>query len=105
MQHGPKPDITAAPTYLALAAEQKIIVQGDCRIESPAPPPSLVDHYGVWAQMLAPVVLDGKLAGTISVHQQHRTRQWTEEDVAALRQAQSEVTRWRADRSPEPNPL
>ncbi len=94
MRDGPQPPITAAPTYVFLERERRILVQRDCRTEGPAPPASLIDDYGVWSQMLAPV-LDGEtLAGTISVHCERRTRDWSAEDVAALAKTQANVTDW-----------
>jgi GAF domain-containing protein len=84
--------ITAAPTYVVLSETKAILVQGDCVNEGPEPPRSLIEQYRVRAQMLAPVLRDGKMIGTISVHQQDTTRHWTEADIAALKRAQDDVT-------------
>ncbi len=94
MRDGPQPPITAAPTYVFLAQERRILVQRDCRSDGPAPPASLIDDYGVWSQMLAPV-LDGEtLVGTISVHCERQTRDWSAEEIAALIDMQTKVTDW-----------
>lgn len=84
--------ITAAPTYVVLSETKAILVQDDCVNEGPEPPRSLVERYRVRAQMLAPVLHDGEMIGTISVHQQDATRHWTEADIAALKRAQDDVT-------------
>jgi GAF domain-containing protein len=94
MVDGPQPAITAAPTYVELERHRRLIVQGDTRCEPPAPPRSLIDHYRVWAQMLAPVVVGDEMVGTISVHQQEATRVWSAADRSALIAAQRSVTAW-----------
>lgn len=88
MATGPVVDPTVHPTYLYLERERKLLIQDDCRSGEPAPPASLVQHFGVWAQMLAPVVVNGEFTGTISVHQQGTTRQWDQAAVAALAAAE-----------------
>ncbi len=85
------PGIRAAGTYVYLEQTHQILVQRDCRTGEPAPPPSLVRDLHVYAQMLAPVIVAGAMAATISVHQQDRTRDWSPSDVRALAEAQAEV--------------
>jgi GAF domain-containing protein len=99
MRDGPQPAITAAPTYVYLEQQRRILVQADCRHDPPAPPASLIEDYGVLAQMLAPVLdrAGTALVGTISVHSQGRTRTWTVADVVALAAAQVAVIGWYAD--------
>ncbi len=92
MHHGPQPAIVAAPTYTELERTRAILVQHDCRTDGPRPPASLIDHYRVYAQMLAPVFDGSEMVATISVHQQDTARHWTDADVAALRTATAEVT-------------
>jgi GAF domain-containing protein len=84
--------IVAAPTYVVLSETKAILVQDDCVNEGPEPPRSLTERYRVRAQMLAPVLADGEMIGTISVHQQDTARHWTAADIAALERAQAEVT-------------
>jgi maleate isomerase len=91
MRDGPKPAIVAAPTYTELERTRTILVQNDCRTEGPRPPASLIDHYRVYAQMLAPVFDGDDLIATISVHQQDEPRHWTEAEIASLRTATAEV--------------
>ena len=85
------PGIRQAATYIYLEETHRILVQRDCRTEPPAPPPSLVQDLRVYAQMLAPVIIRGAMAATISVHQQDRPRDWTDADVRALEEAQAGV--------------
>jgi GAF domain-containing protein len=91
MRDGPQPAVSAAPTYTELERTRTIIVQDDCRTEGPRPPAALIEHYRVYAQMLAPVFAGDAMIATISVHQQDSPRPWTPAEVAALRQAQLEV--------------
>lgn len=93
MRDGQQPAvIVAAPTYVELARTRTILVQDDCRSDGPRPPRSLIERYRVYAQMLAPVLRDGAMIATISVHQQDTARHWTQDDVAALEQAAAEAT-------------
>jgi GAF domain-containing protein len=91
MHDGPPPAIVAAPTYIELERTRAILVQNDCRIQGPRPPASLIDHYRVYAQMLAPVFDGNDMIATISVHQQDTARDWTQIEIAALRTATAEV--------------
>lgn len=91
MHDGPQPVIVAAPTYTELERTRTILVQDDCRTQGPRPPASLIEHYRVYAQMLAPVFVADRMIATISVHQQDAPRHWTEAEVAALRMAITEV--------------
>ena len=91
MHDGPQPAIVAAPTYTELERTRTILVQDDCRTQGPRPPASLIEHYRVYAQMLAPVFDGEDMIATISVHQQDRPRHWTEAEVAALRTATAEL--------------
>jgi GAF domain-containing protein len=87
-------DILAAPTYQFLLRERRLLIQRDCRIESPAPPRSLIDQDRVWAQMLAPVLERECLLGVISVHVQGSVRDWSPADLSALCMTQDLVSRW-----------
>ena len=104
MRDGPQPAITTAPTYIELERGREPILQSDTRTQPPAPPASLVEHYRVWAQMLAPVVVDDVMVATISVHQQEATRSWSEADRAALLLAQRQVAEWWPQRETRPGP-
>ncbi len=94
MRDGPQPSITDAPTYVYLREHRQILVQPDCVNDGPAPPASLIEDYGVRAQMLAPVLDGERLVGTISVHHQATTRDWTATEISALLQTQGAVSDW-----------
>ena len=91
MHDGPQPAITAAPTYTELERTRELLVQNDCRVDGPRPPASLIEHYRVYAQLLAPVFDGEPMIATISVHQQGEARAWSAADIAALRAAQAAV--------------
>jgi hypothetical protein len=80
------------PTYTYLAQKKEILVQQDTRTHPIRPPDSLIDELRVYAQMLAPVLRDGELFGTISVHIQDRSHEFTPAEVAALRDTQRWLT-------------
>jgi maleate isomerase len=68
-------------------------VQNDCLADDLAPPSELIEHYGVKAQMLAPIVRDDRLVGVISVHYAPGPRDWSSENVAVLQEAVERVQR------------
>jgi GAF domain-containing protein len=84
-------DLAASPTFEFLASEQALLIQSDLLAADPAPPPELIEHYGARAQMLAPIVRDGRLVGIVSVHYAPGPREWTDEDIAALGNAAGTV--------------
>jgi maleate isomerase len=86
-------DLRKVPTYEFVEKERRILVQKDCLMADPAPPPALIDYYGVKAQMLGPVVRDDRVIGIISVHYTPGPREWSEKDVAALEDALKRVRR------------
>lgn len=83
MVGAPQDGIPSAPTYLWLREHRAILVQNDC-LDDPRPPRMLTDHFGVTAQLLGPLLRDGVLVGSISVHQQGGPRTWSEADVRAV---------------------
>jgi GAF domain-containing protein len=93
MRGGPQPGIVAAPTYVELVRTRALLVQNDCRTDGPRPPQSLIEHYRVYAQMLAPVFDDDEMIATISVHQQDAERSWTPVEIAALESVRERVGR------------
>ena len=76
---------TQTATYLE--QHRKILVQNDCLNAELSPPKELMQIYGTKAQMMGPIVRDGKLTGWISVHYNLSTREWTPGDIAALESA------------------
>lgn len=93
MVTGPSVDPRLHETYVYLEREREPLIQADCRTAAIRPPGSLIEHYRVLAQMLAPVVAGGDFRGTISVHLMDRTRRWSQEDVDALCEARRELER------------
>ena len=83
--------IRTAGTATYLEREQKILVQRDLIGVVPAPAPELLERYGARAQMLAPVIRDGRLAGIVSVHHCGGARDFTAAEVAALERAVAAV--------------
>lgn len=80
-------DQWAMPTVQWLNTHHDILVQNDFATDPPPVTPALVDVYGVRAQMLGALVVDGRMLGWISVHEVGASRQWTEGETSALRQA------------------
>jgi len=70
-----------------LEQHRKILVQNDCLNAELSPPKELMQIYGTKAQMMGPIVRDGKLTGWISVHYNPSTREWSKADIAALERA------------------
>ena len=68
-----------------------MLIQRDCLTDEPVAPQELIDLYGVRAQMLAPIVRDDRLVGIISVHHATTPRDWSEDDVGALRDTAARV--------------
>ena len=80
-------------TVRFLETQRRLLVQNDCSADDLAPPPELIELYGVKAQMLAPIVREDRLVGVLSVHYAPGPRDWSAEDVAALREATERVQR------------
>ena len=59
----------AAATAQWIDAHRRLLVQGDLSVDEPRAPAPLIQAYGVKAQMLAPVVREGRLDGWVSVHE------------------------------------
>ncbi len=93
MRAGATIDINAAATYRLIARTRGLLVQPDCRAGDPPPPATLMDVYGVLAQVVAPLFAGDELVGSISVHQVGRTREWSEQDLAAIARAGALVQR------------
>jgi maleate isomerase len=83
----------AAATASWVEKNRRLLVQSDLSSGEPRAPPALIKLYGVRAQMLAPVEREGRLDGWISVHEVRGTRNWTEQEQAALRKAAEQVRR------------
>jgi GAF domain-containing protein len=92
IRNGVQVDPTAFPTYRYLERTHALLIQSDTRSHPISPPPNLIDEFRVYAQMLAPVVSEGRLAGVISVHVQDLPRRFEREQIAALRDVQNRLT-------------
>ena len=86
-------NLRGVATVRFLEEHRRVLVQNDCLTGDPAPPPELIELYGVKAQMLAPVVREDRLAGVVSVHYAAGPRDWSSEDVAVLQEAAERVRR------------
>ena len=84
-------DLRAARTFQYLERELRPLIQNDCRVGPYAAPRELVTQYDVKAQMLAPLVRDGRLAGIVSVHYAPAVRRWSVTDVTALEDAVARI--------------
>lgn len=91
MRSGPQINPMEHDTYKYLVDRREPLVQDDCRTGEPRPPESLVSHFNVYAQMLAPVLTGDDFRGTISVHCVGRTRSWSPRDLTHLEQARRDV--------------
>lgn len=93
------PDLSSSGTYEYLMRRKRILIQGDCLKTRLAPPQSAIEEFGLRAQMLAPIVVEDRVVGIISVHQVGETRSWKTNDKAALATATECVRRQLATRS------
>jgi GAF domain-containing protein len=78
-------------TFRYLESVLQPLVQTDTRAAEHAPPPVLIEKYGVGAQILVPIVVDGALGGIISVHHVGGARGWTSQEIEATTQAAATV--------------
>jgi GAF domain-containing protein len=69
------------------------VVQDDSRAayDEPAYRRMLETYGGLAAQIVTPVVVDGRLAGIVSVHELRGPRRWTEAEIEACRAAAERV--------------
>ena len=84
-------DLRSAPTFQQLDRTLDVLIQGDLLATDTPPPPELIAQYGARAQMLAPVVRDGRMVGFVSAHSGPDVRAWGETDVGAIRTAAARV--------------
>jgi GAF domain-containing protein len=80
----------AAETAQWLETHRTLLVQ-DHFDSGPAAPEKLRQYYRVKAQMLAPVIREGRLDGWVSIHEAKAPRKWSEADKAAIRAAAQAV--------------
>ncbi len=78
------PDMPRQPVVLEVQQGRQV-VQEDCLAASDEPHfREMLELYGgLRAQIVTPIVRDGRLAAIVSLHQLGRTRRWTEDEIAA----------------------
>jgi maleate isomerase len=81
----------ATDTAQWIERHRRLLVQDDLSNAEPRPPEVLVRLYGVKAQMLAPIIREGRLDGWISVHETKAARRWSKSDQAAIARAADQV--------------
>ena len=86
------PDMARQPVVLQVT-EGRQVVQDDCLAASDEPHfRAMLELYsGVRAQIVTPVVRDGRVAAIVSLHQLGRARHWTDEEIEAARSAAERV--------------
>ena len=69
------------------------VVQHDCRTayDDPAFQRMLDVYGGLAAQIVTPIVRDGRLAAILSLHQLGSPRRWTDDEVAAATRAAARI--------------
>jgi GAF domain-containing protein len=78
-------------TFRYLETKRQPLVQNDTRTADDAPPPVLIEKYGVGAQILVPIVARGLFQGIISVHHVGGARSWTSGEIAVATEAAATV--------------
>ena len=86
------PDMARQPVVLEVGQGRQV-VQDDCLAASEEPHfRAMLELYGgLRAQIVTPVVREGRVAAIVSLHQLSRTRQWSEQEVDAARTAAERV--------------
>jgi GAF domain-containing protein len=79
-------DLRNQPVAREVAAGRQV-VQDDCAraYDDPAFHRMREVYGGLSAQIVTPVVADGRIAGIVSLHQLGSPRRWTEEEIEACR--------------------
>lgn len=83
------PNMAGQPVVLEVTAGRQA-VQDDCESLYPSDGPfheMRALYGGLRAQIVTPVLVDGRVAAIVSVHQLGRTRAWTDGEVSACRRA------------------
>jgi GAF domain-containing protein len=85
-------DLRNQPVALEVAAGRQV-VQDDCAqaFDDPAFHRMREIYGGLAAQIVTPVLSDGRVTGIVSLHQLGTPRRWTEEEIEACRAAASRV--------------
>jgi len=85
-------DLRSQPVALEIARGRQV-VQDDCgsAYDDPAFHRMREAYGGLAAQIVTPVVVDGRVAGIVSLHQLDTPRRWTETEIEACRKAAARV--------------
>jgi maleate isomerase len=78
--------IRDSPVFAWLERTGRVLVQEDAVNASPASSRTLIERFGVKAQMVAPVECDREIVALLAVHASAR-RRWSQEDRAAIEDA------------------
>jgi GAF domain-containing protein len=86
------PDMHRQPVVLEIQQGRQV-VQDDCLLASSEPHfREMLELYGgMRAQIVTPVVRDGRVTAIVSLHQLGRPRRWSEAEIEAARQAAGRV--------------
>jgi maleate isomerase len=82
--------IRDSPVFAWLERTRCVLVQEDAATASPASSRTLIERFGVRAQMVAPVECDGEIVALLAVHAS-ACRGWSQEDRAAIADAVQRV--------------
>jgi GAF domain-containing protein len=84
LRHERTVDLKNQPVALEVAAGRQV-VQDDCAqaYDDPAFHRMRETYGGLAAQIVTPVLANGRLAGIVSVHQLGSPRRWTEDEIEA----------------------
>lgn len=74
-----------------LEQDREIIRQDDLERADPSMPRALIDRFGARAQILAPIVHNGRLAAILAVHHAPGPRQWDADALEAVGRSQAAV--------------
>jgi|SRR5581483_5379104 len=86
------PNMASQPVVLEVQQGRQV-VQDDCLAASDEPHfREMLELYGgMRAQIVTPIVRDGRVVAIVSLHQLGRTRRWTEDEVAAASETARKV--------------
>jgi len=85
-------DLRTQPVALEVLQERQV-VQDDCRAayDDPAFQRMLETYGGLAAQIVTPVVRDGRVVAILSLHQLGSPRRWKEAEIATAREAAERI--------------
>jgi GAF domain-containing protein len=87
------PNMAGQPVVLEVTAGRQV-VQDDCEPLYPADRPfheMRALYGGLRAQIVTPILADGRVAAIVSVHQLGRARAWSNDETAACRRAAGSI--------------